>query len=80
MKIWHLSNAASLKPDIVPVAELTRHQKGINVVRFSPCGKYIASGDDGKLGGDIKINTTLLFCVRKRLKIFGIMLFSCIYL
>lgn len=30
------------------MAELKRHEKTINVVRFSPDGNYIATGGDGK--------------------------------
>lgn len=29
------------------VADLERHQKAVNVVRFSPSKKILASGDDG---------------------------------
>ncbi|CAL8079943.1 unnamed protein product [Orchesella dallaii] len=44
--IWHLKNPDTIKPEIICVSELKRHQKAINVCRFSPCGNYIASGDD----------------------------------
>jgi hypothetical protein len=30
-------------------ADLQRHQKAVNVVRFSPSGEFLASADDGKL-------------------------------
>jgi hypothetical protein len=37
-----------MKPELTCVAELSRHLKSVNVVRFSGDGKYIASADDGK--------------------------------
>jgi chromatin assembly factor 1 subunit B len=30
-------------------ADLTKHQKAVNTVRFSPNGQWLATGDDGKL-------------------------------
>lgn len=30
------------------MAELKRHEKPLNIVRFSPDGSYIATGGDGK--------------------------------
>jgi len=30
-------------------ADLQRHQRAVNVVRFSPSGEFLASADDGKL-------------------------------
>jgi len=37
----------TIKPLIQCVAELKRHLKAVNVVRFSPDGSLLASGDDG---------------------------------
>lgn len=30
-------------------ADLTRHEKAVNVVRWSPSGEYLASGDDDNI-------------------------------
>ncbi|KPJ05522.1 Chromatin assembly factor 1 subunit B [Papilio xuthus] len=44
--IWHISitDNGSIKLEVA--ADLTRHQKSVNVVRWSPDGKLLASGDD----------------------------------
>jgi chromatin assembly factor 1 subunit B len=45
-QIWHVSVGDEVKVEFA--ADLNRHQKSVNVVRFSPSGEYLASGDDGK--------------------------------
>lgn len=37
------------KVNVEFAADLTKHQKAVNVVRFSPDGQWLATGDDGKL-------------------------------
>ncbi|CAG7822732.1 unnamed protein product [Allacma fusca] len=44
--IWHLTNPDTMKPELRCISELNRHQKAVNIVRFSPDGNFIASGDD----------------------------------
>ncbi|KAL4710590.1 hypothetical protein ACJJTC_003226 [Scirpophaga incertulas] len=44
--IWYISNTESGSVDIEVAADLTRHQKAVNVVRWSPNGQLLASGDD----------------------------------
>jgi hypothetical protein len=39
----------TFKPELTCVAELKRHEKPVNVVRFSPDGTFIATGGDGNL-------------------------------
>jgi len=49
LQVWRVSSVHnSFKPDVKCVAELKRHEKPINIVRFSPSGKMIATGGDGK--------------------------------
>ncbi|KAJ8940799.1 hypothetical protein NQ318_007885, partial [Aromia moschata] len=44
--IWQISitDNGAIKQDVI--ADLTRHQKAVNVVRWSPNGQYLASADD----------------------------------
>ncbi|CAH0714720.1 unnamed protein product, partial [Brenthis ino] len=44
--IWYLKITASGSVNLEVAADLTRHQKAVNVVRWSPNGVYLASGDD----------------------------------
>uniref|UniRef100_A0A1Y1LVS8 CAF1B/HIR1 beta-propeller domain-containing protein n=1 Tax=Photinus pyralis TaxID=7054 RepID=A0A1Y1LVS8_PHOPY len=44
--IWRLRIRENGAVDINIVSDLTRHQKSVNVVRWSPTGTYLATGDD----------------------------------
>lgn len=46
VQIWYLtlSDTGDVSLDIA--ADLTRHQRAVNVVRWSPSGDFLASGDD----------------------------------
>ncbi|KAG7197476.1 hypothetical protein KM043_013324 [Ampulex compressa] len=44
--IWHLTTNENGAAAVKCVADLERHQKAVNVVRFSPSKEILASGDD----------------------------------
>ncbi|CAF4952970.1 unnamed protein product [Pieris macdunnoughi] len=44
--IWYISISDTGSVNLEVAADLTRHQKAVNVVRWSPSGKLLASGDD----------------------------------
>ena len=46
-QIWHIELQDSGTVKVEFVADLQRHQKAVNVVRFSPSSEFLASGDDG---------------------------------
>ncbi|OAD61577.1 Chromatin assembly factor 1 subunit B [Eufriesea mexicana] len=46
--IWHLTTNENGGAIVKCVADLERHQKAVNVVRFSPSKDILASGDDDK--------------------------------
>ena len=48
LQIWHLHVESTGIASLECAADLTRHSKPVNIVRFSPSGEYLASGDDGK--------------------------------
>ena len=44
-KIWHRKNSPS-SVDIEPISQLTRHEKAVNVVRFTPTGEDVLASAD----------------------------------
>lgn len=47
LQIWHVTINELGVALVNCVADLNRHQKSVNVVRFSPSGEFLATGDDG---------------------------------
>lgn len=46
VQIWLLKVLENGVIDIDAVSDLTRHQRAVNVVKWSNSGQYLASGDD----------------------------------
>lgn len=44
--IWHVKSNEDGTTTVDFASDLVRHQKAVNAVRFSPCGSFLASGDD----------------------------------
>jgi WD40 repeat protein len=49
LQIWHVEIQVTGAVKVEFAADLQRHQRGVNVVKFSPSGEFLASADDGKL-------------------------------
>lgn len=49
LQIWHVEIQGTGAVKVEFAADLQRHQKAVNVVRFSPSGEFLASADDGKM-------------------------------
>lgn len=46
LQIWYISTTDTGSVNLEVAADLTRHQKAVNIVRWSPSGELLASGDD----------------------------------
>jgi len=49
LQIWHVEIQVTGALKVEFAADLQRHQRAVNVVRFSPSGEFLASADDGEL-------------------------------
>lgn len=47
-QIWFVTVETKGQVKVDFAADLRRHNKAVNVVRFSPCDLLLASGDDGR--------------------------------
>jgi chromatin assembly factor 1 subunit B len=46
--MWFVKELEDGTVNVECVADLKRHNRAVNIVRFSPDGKLLASADDGK--------------------------------
>ena len=68
-QIWQLRVLDNGGVSVEVLSDLTRHNRAVNVVRFSPEGDYLASADDGKIHHDCEESHTCINCQCQGLKI-----------